>query len=127
MTPARRAFRANVAGSLIALGLIGSSLQATRLLAARHDVFEGLNTADRQLAENTKQETLESRRSGDLGHWRNDLSGNSGTFMPLRTFKIKTGHFCRGYRESAIAGNEMASRDLTACRDLDGVWMTIGK
>ena len=126
MIAARRALHACVVGLLFLLGL-DLSLQSNRLLAARPDVFERLNATDRQHAERVMQETLESRRSGDLRLWRNDRSGNSGAFMPLRTYKIKTGHFCRDYRETAIADREMASRNLTACRNRDGVWTTIGK
>ena len=126
MTAARRALHVCVVGSLIVLGL-GLSLHPNRLLASYHGVFDHLDAADRQLAENALQETLENRRSGDLRLWRNDSTGNSGAFMPLRTFKIKTGHFCRDYRETAIANSRMASRDLTACRNLDGMWTMTGK
>ena len=126
MIAGHRSLHACVAGSLVLLGLV-SSLQPNRLLAARSDVFQSLHATDVQLAEFAMQETLESHRSGDPRHWRNDLTGNSGAFMPLRTFKIKTGHFCRDYRETAVADSKMASRDLTACRNRDGVWTMIEK
>ena len=126
MIAAHLARHACVMASLMVLGL-GLSLHPNRLLASRSSVFERLNPADRQLAELVMQETLESRRSGDLRLWRNDVTGSSGAFMPLRTFKIKTGHFCRDYRETAVADSKMASRDLTACRNRDGVWTMIEK
>jgi surface antigen len=126
MIAAHWALHAYVAGSLIFLSF-GLSFQPKRLLAARPDAFEYLNTADQQLAERVMQETLETRGSGDLRLWRNDLTGNSGGFMALRTFKIKTGHFCRDYRETTIADSKLASRELTACRNRDGVWTMIEK
>jgi len=126
MIAAHRGLPAGVAGALVILSLV-LSLQPIRLLAARHDVFERLDTGDLQLAAGTMQETLEHSSSGDLRLWRNDLTGNSGAFMPLRTFKIKTGHFCRDYRETALANRKMASRELTGCRNQNGVWTTIGK
>ncbi len=126
MSAAHRARHVWVAGSLVVLGL-GLSLQPTRLLAAPHGVFERLNAADRRLAEHAMQETLESRRSGELRIWHNHLTGSSGSIIPLRTFKVETGHYCRDYRETAIAKRKMASRNLTACRNQDGVWTTTGR
>ncbi len=126
MIATHRARHACAVGSLVILGL-GLSLLPNRLLASQHGVFDRQNAADRQLAARVMQETLESGRSGNPRFWRNDLSEGSGSFMPLRTYKIKTGHFCRDYRETAIADRRMASRDLTACRTQDGVWTTVGK
>ena len=107
---------------ILALGL---TLAPHRSSASQQGVFEHLSAADLRLAGAAIQIALEGVRSGELHMWRNDATGNSGAYMPLRTFKIKTGHFCRDYRETAIARRKMATRNLTACRNEDGEWITV--
>lgn len=113
------------AGGLVLFVCFGLALAPPRGLASYRDGFDHLNAADLRLAGSAKQSALERNPSGELQMWRNQGTGNSGAVMPLRSFKIKTGHFCREYRETAIAQRQMASRDLTACRTPDGKWITL--
>ncbi len=113
-------------GSLFLLGL-NICLPAKSGLASQHGVFDRLNGADLQFAEAALRETLETRVSGELQLWRNDATGRSGALMPLRTFKIDSGHFCRRYRETVVADRKMDSREMTACRSDEGIWVTIEK
>ncbi len=124
MTPAQGISYRDALASLLIVAL-GLSLQPDWVLAAQHGVFGRIKDGDRQYAERALRETLESRSSGDPGFWRNESSGNSGAFTALRTFKIKTGNFCRDYRETAVVAQKMASRELTACRTTGGMWITI--
>lgn len=93
--------------------------------ASQHDAFEHMRTADRNLAAATIQGVLEHQSSGELAFWRNEVSGVTGSVMPLRTFKIKTGHFCREFRETLVADGKLSSRIMTACRSDDGNWITV--
>ncbi len=113
-------------GSLILLGL-NLCLPAKSVLASQHGVFDRLNGADLRLAGAALQTTLETQVSGELKFWRNEVSGHSGAVMPLRTFKVDSGHFCRHYRETAVADGGMDTREMTACRSNEGIWITIEK
>jgi surface antigen len=93
--------------------------------ASQHDAFEHLRAADRKLAAATIQGVLEHQPSGELVLWRNEVSSVTGSVMPLRTFKIKTGHFCREYRETLVAENKLSSRIMTACRSDEGTWIAV--
>ena len=95
--------------------------------ASQHEAFEHMGAADRNLADATIQSVLEDQPSGELNLWRNEASGVSGGVMPLRTFKIKTGHFCREYRETLVAESKLSSRIMTACRSDEGTWITVEK
>lgn len=126
MTLGRPRASARTLGSLVLLGL-NLCVLAKSALAAQHGVFDRLNGADLRLFEAVLQATLETRVSGELQFWRNEATGRSGAVMPLRTFKVDSGHFCRRYRETAVADRKMDSREMTACRSDDGVWITIEK
>ena len=93
--------------------------------ASQHTVYDRLTTGDFDVSLSALQEVLETQRSRQMRLWRNAATGASGSVMPLRTFKIKTGHFCRDYRETVIVDGRMDSRDATACRTNDGLWIPI--
>lgn len=93
--------------------------------AAHHTVYDRLSAGDIDLSRSVLQDVLENQRSQQMRMWSSDTTGVSGSVMPLRTFKIKTGHFCRDYREAVIADGRMESRDATACRTNDGIWIPI--
>lgn len=124
MKPARQAPFGRAFSILAFLGL-GLLALPDRLAVAAQSIYDRLNGGDLALARSVLQETLETQRSEEIRLWRNDATGNSGSVMPLRTFKIKTGHFCRDYRETVLAGRTMASRTGTACRSGNGLWVSI--
>ena len=67
------------------------------------------------------QIVLESHVSGAPHNWLDEASGQSGTVTPIRTFKTKTGVFCRDYEVSKNGGNTDLHR---ACRS-QGLWIEI--
>jgi surface antigen len=92
--------------------------------AERPDRFyERLSAEDLKLVSVTLQRSLETKASSDRLDWRNPQSGNGGAFVPLRTFKIRNGYFCREYREDLVADKAAATRQVTACRRKDGRWI----
>ncbi|CTQ74021.1 hypothetical protein [Roseibium alexandrii] len=72
----------------------------------------------------TVQEALETKVSGEPvaigqdGDWSEILT-------PIKTYKSKSGHWCRQYlRETRFGKLDMTIRG-TACRDENGVWTTV--
>ena len=111
-----------------ALGLalwLGLLLRPEGAGASQHAVFDRLTSGDIDLSRSVLQDVLETQRSQQMRLWRSDATGVSGSVMPLRTFKIKTGHYCRDYRETVVANGLMDSRDGTACRSDGGLWVPI--
>lgn len=87
--------------------------------------YDGLVEGDRAYAHASLQDALETRRSLQAAKWHNDASGNSGEIMPVRTFRILSGAFCREFRESLVKAGAPAERTGTACRREDGVWILV--
>ncbi|GAB2186504.1 RT0821/Lpp0805 family surface protein [Roseibium sp. LAB1] len=82
-----------------------------------------LRASDKSRAENTLQAALEKTVSGKDRSWQNPASGASGTVTPLKTWKNRSGDFCRSYRERIkLADGQTISRRGVACRSPDAVW-----
>lgn len=67
------------------------------------------------------QIVLESHVSGAPFTWVDNKSGQTGTVTPVRTFKTKTGLFCRDYE---IRTDDGGAENRSACRS-QGVWIEI--
>jgi surface antigen len=106
----------------LALGLCLTVPASGEQLAAFYD---GLVEGDRAIARDRFQDALETRHSLQAAEWHNDASGNSGAVMPVRTFRIPSGHYCREFRESLVNAGTLAERTGTACRREDGVWILV--
>jgi len=79
---------------------------------------------ERTLLAQTVQEALETKVSGEPvyvgqeGNWSEILT-------PIKTYKSKSGHWCRQYlRETTFGGLDLSIRG-TACRDQNGTWTTV--
>ncbi|MES0884843.1 hypothetical protein [Roseibium sp. SCP14] len=79
---------------------------------------------ERILLTQSVQEALETRVSGETvfigqeGDWTEVLT-------PIKTYKSKSGHWCRQYlRQSTFGGRDLSIRG-TACREQDGTWTTV--
>jgi len=79
---------------------------------------------ERILLAQTVQEALETKVSGEPvfvgqeGDWREVLT-------PIKTYRSKSGHWCRQYlRQTTFGGLDLAIRG-TACRDGNGTWTTV--
>lgn len=87
-------------------------------------VGQQLDSADKQRAERTAQNTLESVPSGKSGRWRNPDSGNSGVITPTRTYETN-GRYCREFTQAITVGGRTQQGYGTACRQPDGTWEII--
>nr|WP_244313996.1 RT0821/Lpp0805 family surface protein [Roseibium denhamense] len=82
-----------------------------------------LTPGDRILAEQSFQDTLETKTAGQSSTWRNDATGVAGTVTPIKTWKTRTGTYCRSYREKVVlATGKSDSTTGTACRTSAGIW-----
>ena len=103
----RRAARA-----LLVLAVAGLSLgacagtMATRLLTP----------ADRQLMDQTVQQSLETDKVGMSRNWANPESGHLGTVTPLRTIASNPEMPCRDYQQTVTIGGETRIASDRACR-----------
>ena len=82
------------------------------------------SAAVRADTETTIQATLEGVPSGVAVVGVSDDGFTSITVRPLRTWKSKTGHYCREYSlsfHSAVAREEISVR----CREPDGRWAAL--
>ncbi len=92
--------------------------------AARDTFYDGLSTEEIAVAQQAVQEALESRLSNETSQWTYP-NGSSGSVTPLRTFRTKTGHYCRDYAESLAKGSQPGSTVRTACRGSQGIWRVV--
>ncbi|WFE90245.1 hypothetical protein K1718_02535 [Roseibium porphyridii] len=79
---------------------------------------------ERMLLAQSVQEALETKVSGEPvfvgqeGNW-------SEVLTPIKTYRSKSGHWCRQYiRETTFGGLDLSIRG-TACRDVNGTWTTV--
>ncbi len=72
------------------------------------------------------QTALETHLSGRSRQWSSAKSNLSGRVTPVRTWRSRSGHFCRAFVEiiRLPSGVERNSRGR-ACRNQAGVWVRI--
>ncbi len=87
--------------------------------------YDSATEDDKVRARSMLQLALETRQSQQMAPWRNEATGDSGTITPLRTFRIKSGFFCRDFRETLKMVGSLTERVGTACRREDGVWIRV--
>jgi len=75
-----------------------------------------------RLRDSTIQLTLETKLSGEEMSWQTDRGDYKGAVEPLRTFRSKTGQYCRDYAETFDDGTRLYRVVTTACRSQDGKW-----
>lgn len=85
----------------------------------------GLSPAAQTLAHDNLQFALETLPSTSEQRWQSDDGRLSGIVQPIRTFRIKTGHFCREFFESVTIDGTVQSSVDTACRTLNGQWLVV--
>jgi surface antigen len=95
-------------------------------LANGNPLYASLAEEDQARAAAAVQEALETLPSAQTHRWANPASGASGYVTPQRTFKIKSGTFCREYQEAVVTPAGAETRLFTACRrPADGFWVMI--
>lgn len=114
--------RTTIRRLLAALTLTGA---ATSPLAAA-DFHTGLPLASIAAAGDTLQTALETLRSGARADWVGADEG-FGYVKPLRTWKSKSGHWCREFEERVYTSTgDRINRRAVACRTGEGQWVITG-
>lgn len=89
------------------------------------DLYADLSKPGASRAEDHLQATLETLPSRQTRRWHSDDGQESGFVTPMRSFKIKTGHYCRQYLEAISGAGGLRSKVATACRHQNGTWVVI--
>ncbi|WP_029062810.1 hypothetical protein [Labrenzia sp. DG1229] len=79
---------------------------------------------ERILLTQTVQEALETRVSGEPVYIGQDGAWTD-VLTPIKTYKSKSGHWCREYTRQSNFGNLDLTIRGTACRDENGTWTTV--
>lgn len=98
--------------------------QQARREAQQDTLYDALSAEAAAAARQTVQEALERRLSNEITPWQHG-SGSSGSVTPLRTFRIKSGHYCRDYAETVVQDTQRILVVRTACRDHQGMWRIV--
>lgn len=99
----------------VALGVIGGAWLGS-------EVGKSLDKADMAYANRNAQNTLERRSDSVTTNWRNPNSGHSGTFTPTKTYRKRSGQYCREYQQTITIGGKTEQAYGTACRQSGGQW-----
>lgn len=81
-----------------------------------------IKAKDMQAMAQARAKALESEISGTKVSWANPDSGNSGTMMPVQTWRTKTGQYCREFQESITIDGTVRVERGVACRSDQGLW-----
>ena len=103
-------------------GIIGGVLIGGLLGGA---IGNALDQRDREYADRTYQQSLETSGAGTTSTWQNPDSGHSGTITPTRTYESASGQYCREFEQTVTVGGETEQAYGTACRQPDGSWQIV--
>ena len=107
---------------LVALAVVGLYLAGC---ASYDGPSRTLPASDRALIESTAQNALENNRSGLGSNWSNQETGNTGSVVPLRTFKTASGKNCRDFQQVITVDNVTDVVFDRACRTEQGQWKSV--
>ncbi len=113
-----------LAASLAVL-LIGGMTGLTMLDSLVKREFERqalIKEKDNQAIAEARTSALEGKISGTEVSWTNPDSGNFGTMIPVKTWRTKTGQYCREFEESITIDGAINVERGVACRTEDGKW-----
>ncbi|WP_259780589.1 RT0821/Lpp0805 family surface protein [Aestuariispira ectoiniformans] len=125
-----------VAGGLLGYSLMGGSgaSSGSQLLGmalggaaggyAGYWAADQMSRWDKSAMQSTAYESLEAGNGQTLS-WKNDRSGNFGSFTPLRTFLDHKGRLCRDFVTTINVSGEERKGQQTACKNGAGVWVII--
>ena len=90
-----------------------------------------LYASDQAAYDNNARKALNSSINGKVSDWANLETGNSGIFIPTKTFVAINGRPCRNYRSTLALkpqGNltgVITHQKGTACQQADGSWRSV--
>jgi surface antigen len=81
-----------------------------------------LDQRDKEMATEAAYRAFEKNRSGQKSVWKNPNTGNYGEVVPVKTYQLADGRYCRRYEQTIFIGGEKQTSSGTACRNADGTW-----
>lgn len=116
----------SIAATVALVCLAGQSpgASATHLVDLA-SIYGALGEAEAVRAARHVQDTLEGVPSRQTVRWSSADGRATGTITPLRTFKIRSGYFCREFVEAVAVGPDLKSEVQVACRDESGLWQRV--
>ena len=107
-------------------GLLPGALMAQSPEYLSDPLYVALDRSQSALAAISVQDALETKLSGESLEWSHPSQAAEGRVVPLRTFRIQSGAFCREYREVVRfkRGGEL-ERKRIACRVDPGRWVPL--
>ena len=90
------------------------------------NLFHQLDEPALRLARQTVQDALEHKQKGAPTYW--SVPGVArGAVIPLRTWRSKSGHWCRSFEENLqLADGRRHTGKSIRCRSDDGRWKITG-
>ena len=85
--------------------------------------YEARAELERGIIASTVNKALETRVSGEPVAW--ESGDTSGQVVPLRTYRSRSGHWCREYERTTHFQEGPITVLALACRTGDGQWVTI--
>ena len=85
-----------------------------------------LDEKDKKMATQAAYQSFEKNRSGQKSVWNNPDTGNHGEIVPVKTYQLADGRYCRRYEQTIYIGGEKEKSSGTACRGADGTWAIQG-
>ena len=89
------------------------------------ELRRNMTTDDRHIAAMAMQIAMERRQDNEASTWTNGISGNYGAVVPRRTYRSRSGDFCRSFEETMTVAGVTATYERTACRGGDGNWTAL--
>lgn len=100
---------------------------------AGHSLDQGLITAsqfqngDLRMMVSAFSEAMEQQPSGVGTEWSNPENGTSGLILPVRTYKMDDGTYCREYTKRVVIKESQTEERGIACRRASGNWQIEAK
>ena len=114
----------SIAASLLiaAFGLAGAFYVAEQRVQTQIAAYEARWKAGQRALEAALQDTLETTASGAEVSFASGEAGIQGSISPTRTYRSRTGHWCREFSEIVESGGAREHRRGLACRKDSGSW-----
>ena len=89
------------------------------------DLRQNMTSDDQHIAAMAMQIAMERRQDNEASTWTNGISGNHGAVVPRRTYRSRSGSYCRNFEETMTVAGVTATFERTACRGGDGNWTAL--
>ncbi len=116
-----------IAASLLiaAFGLAGAFYVAEQRVETQIAAYEARWKAGQRALETALQDALETKASGTEVSFASGQADIQGRISPTRTYRSRTGHWCREFSEVIESGGVRELRRGLACRLDSGGWQRL--